>query len=346
MNQAMMKPAPCDQAGLNQISGVPIPGADHPAPCFASALFTCEQQVREIRNALETLLRAGEADDVIDRLDAAIDVLAELGHPMAGMCRAANLENVQIVGWSNLGPRIAQLDAEGPRITAIGINISCQGHGFIDESGEANPYLETAFYSDNAFGFSAASRTALLTGYADFGNEWQDGFVDIDETLSCSGLSELQAAVYRLESEFRRAPCENGADHDALFIGSAFLATRIHQAVREAVLNQGLPRALTVLVDSNESSPFFDAPVITAGEYRQFAPQIAPESQPADSAPVGFELPDEAPATPAKSPEPATQSGNSLRRSVMARSTETTPTPPPAAPEATPSLLGRLFRRK
>ena len=330
--------------------------------------------MRQVRDALEILLRDGEAEEVIARLEAALDALDEHGHPIAEVCRAVTLDSIDIIGWQRLTLRISELDACGPRITAIGINISCQGNGFIDEGGEANPYLETAFFSDNAFGFSAASRAALLTGYGEYGNEWQDAFVEIDETLSIAGLSELQTAVFKLESAFRHGLCDNGADHDALFIGSAWLATRIHQAVREAVISRRLPRPLTVLVGSNESSPFFDAPVITANEYREFAPQLEnPKSEPeaeaeaevqVDLAAGGFELDlsqrvskalvaPPVPLVTSQPAEPATLdadeaplAGNALRRSMLARSAGSDaalPVPPVAK---TASLLDRLFRRK
>src|SRR3546814_3744173 len=46
----------------------------------------------------------------------------------------------------------------------------------------------------------------------------------------------------------------------------SYIAVLVHLAVRDTALERGLPRRLAVLVGSNESYPFFDAPVIPATE--------------------------------------------------------------------------------
>jgi hypothetical protein len=243
-------------------------------PMFASTLFENEQQTDQILHLIEELLRDGEADLAADRLEFGLEALEDLGHPIVGFCHAVTVDHIELLGWESLQERLATLDSKGTPITAIGIDLSCHGDPAPDALGHFEPYLESNFYSDQAFPFSTANRAELLIGYGTSHNAWQGSFEDIDQSITTRGLDELHAAVSDLEHACRTGRNNNGLDHDAMLIGSAFLAVRLHQAVKARILADGLPRPLTVLVGSNESFPFFDAPVITRDEYAKLFPHL------------------------------------------------------------------------
>ena len=138
-------------------------------------------------------------------------------------------------------------------------------------------------------------------------------------------------------------------------LGASYIAVLVHLAVRETALRHGLPRPLAVLVGSNESYPFFDAPVIAASDAAVPAPP--PPSGPED---VYEEFPADRPglvelreltepdADPGQEPEawhlpppPDHVTGTELRRRLV---TEESIAELEAARK--PSLLQRLFRRK
>ncbi|MDE2596145.1 MAG: hypothetical protein KGL44_04620 [Sphingomonadales bacterium] len=234
---------------------------------FASALFESEQQVHEIRNALQTLLREGDADVAAERLFMAIEALAELGHPVADLCREATLDSMIVHGWDELAYEVARADSHGRTITAIGVDLSSAGDDTPGEDGTCEPCLETSFYSDHAFAFSTATRGEIVAGYSASSSEWAGAFETIDGTIRIEGLGELHAAALRLQAECRMGDNLDGADHDAMLVAAALIAVRVHQAMREMVLAYGLPRPMAMLVGSNESYPFFDAPVVATPEY-------------------------------------------------------------------------------
>ncbi len=236
-------------------------------PNFASALFENEQQVREILFTMEALLREGDADEAALRLELAIEALEELGHPIAGLCHETPLNRVDVKGWEALHQRVQELNQNGAPITAVGIDISVHGDAVVRADGAIEPFLETNFYSDAAFDFTNGTRVDLIEGYSGSASAWQGCFVEIDSIVSIAGLGRLNAELRRLEAECRTGEHTDALDHDALWVGSAFLAVRVHQAMRECIIEWGLPFPMTVLVGSNESYPFFDAPVITRDEF-------------------------------------------------------------------------------
>jgi len=345
-------------------------------PAFESALFASEAEIRQVGAALETLLREGEADEAAQRLEWALDALAELDHPIVPLCRALPVSAIIVEGWDQLAYRLAALDKPGKPVTAIGIDLSWPGHvGLIpDEEGRLDPHIETNFYSDAAFPFSTSGREELLAAYGTYGTPWQGGFEDIDSTIAFAGMEHVQGAAYGLDLRCRSNPVDETltpADHDAKFVGMTFVAVRIHQAVREMVLSHGLPRPLTVMVGSNESYPFFDAPVITADEYRMIRPDSAEEwpgaslaepdfaSESFDGELLAYKVEDQVggPEVEPEAMEAAEDSvdarlaelvsGAALRRGLRDRAAEA-----PAEEEASEQaasgggMLARLFRRR
>jgi hypothetical protein len=239
---------------------------------FASTLFADENDVRDFDLQIQKLLRDGRADEAAAIIEAALGELGDAGHPVVALCRSCPVEGIAIAGWEALAPRIAGLEAAGAPVTALGIDVSWPGHSGTEPDGEGylEPILETNFYTDGAFAFSPKNRAALLEGYGPHGAEWQGRMAEIDTLLSLRGLGEVYGAVFPLVEHVCATPEPEALEADAMRLGAAFVAVRVHQAVSRAIVRDGLPRAMAVIVGSNESYPFYDAPVVSADESSDF----------------------------------------------------------------------------
>lgn len=286
---------------------------------FASNLFRDEAELRQFCDDVQQDLRDGRAPDAAERVAFALGVLEEFGHPIVDLCRAYPAERIHVDGWDQIAARLDALDQPDKPITAIGIDLSCHGDVFADSDEAVAPYLETNFYSDGAFPFSTADRQTLCAGYEGSSARWQGIFEDIDGTIGISGIGRLSFAIDELERQHRILVSGDAVGSDAMVIAMAYRAVAVHQAVQSMVDAHGLPRPLTVIVGSNESYPFFDAPVITSGEYRDRSPVAVELAQPED---IEFEVPfaiePSMPVAPAyEMPEPASDghvSGTEIRR--------------------------------
>ena len=293
---------------------------------FTSALFADEAQIDQIRHALETLLRDGFAEDAADRLEEALLALGEMGHPIVPLCEAVAVNGIELHGWDQLAAGFTRLYRSEFPITAVGIDLS--NHAEVPAGEPAGePYVETNFYSDKAFPFSTASRADLVAAYNGGKSDWVGAFEDIDSTISTVGFAALNTALMDLQNRIHSGEAVDGADHDAWFIASAYQAVILHLAVRDKILRSGLPRPVAVLVGSNESFPFFDAPVVSTDEYRMVAPAVranspanedtaAPEEPASDEAPAHQE---EAliPATEVESEDPVEQAAAEADHAVL-----------------------------
>lgn len=266
---------------------------------FASNLFRDETEVRQFLSDVEMDLRAGRASDAAERLDFALGVVAEFGHPIAALCRAYPATRIQLHGWDSLAARLDSLDNPDMPITAIGIDLSAHGERTPDNDDAQAPYLQTNFYSDNAFAFSAADRSALCAAYDISASEWQGKFEDIDGTIQISGIGKLCFAIDALEQQHRTGGSDDPVGSDAMIIATAYRAVIVHQAVAATIAAKGLPRPLTVIVGSNESYPFFDAPVTSYGDYQQKSDAIEASLSPeVVSSQVAFESGENNPPLP------------------------------------------------
>ena len=308
---------------------------------FASTLFADDADVRDFEQQIEALMRAGQADEAAVIVAAALGELACEGQPLAALCLATRDEDITLAGWERLVERIAELDAAGRAISAIGIDLSWPGHVGLepDAAGRLEPYLETNYYSDTAFAFSTSTRQALLEGYGEGSGDWTGGFEDIDNLIELRGLGQVYGAVAPLVERLRDTSSDDPLEADAMRLGAVFVAVQVHQAVRRVIATHGLPRALAVIVGSNESYPFFDAPVMSADESAEFVRSPAPvEASPADSAHETL-----APLPPQ---EPQHPSGASLRQRFHAGQPANDEAEASAASAGAPrGMLRRLLRR-
>lgn len=326
---------------------------------FASTLFADGNDVRDFDMQIQNLLRIGRADEAAAILETALGELGASGHPVAQLCVACPVAAVKIIGWDALAARIAELDTADAPITGLGIGISAPGHSGPgpDASASPEPHLETSFYHDGAFPFATADRAALIEGYGPHGAEWLRGLADIDDLLGVQGLGALYGVVRPLVETIDSTSEPDPLDADAMRLGAAFIAVRLHQAVARASRLHGLPRPLAVIVGSSESYPFYDAPVFTTAEAQDFAPVVL------ETEPIEAVLPvEEGPSQPetGRDDEPHTDqptdhvatddhrvvqiSGASLRQRLGQRQVEEDAVQQPVA-AADGGLLRRLFAR-
>jgi hypothetical protein len=253
-------------------------------PQFASALFENAQQTDEILDAIEDHLRHGETDLAADLVAMALDALEDQGHPIAGFCHAVPVSSVELLGWEAIAERLWSQAQAGCEVSAISIDLSRTEEPEPDQFGHFEPLVETRYYSDASFQFSSASRATLNSAYSDQGSAWLGRFDHSDTTITIRGMDELNAAIEQLHSECADNDNADSLDHDAFLIGSAFLAVRLHQAVKAKIIADGLPRRMAVLVGSEGVFPHFEAVVFTRDECPKVVPQL--EAVPAVEAPV------------------------------------------------------------
>lgn len=225
----------------------------------------------QFRHAIESILRAGDADQAASLLKAELGYMCGEGQPLPARFRFIAAPELEVTGWERLIERIGELDSPGDPITAIGIDVCGMQAGF---GGAPTLAFETTYYTDQAWGFSHADRDGLCAGYNGTTNAWQGAFEDLDDTLRVAGLDDLNAVIAALEHH-----CRSGAatteEQRAFVVGASYLAVLIHQAVRDKVASEGLPRAMAVLVGSNEAYPWFEAPAATARDGFVSAPAPA-----------------------------------------------------------------------
>lgn len=311
----------------------------------------------EFRQAIETLLREGNAAHAAKWLKSRLEPVCGEGLPLPIRFLTVTPADVTVTGWRDVARRVERLDAPGSPITAISIDISDPGHLGLgpDPSGLMAPHIETHFYTDESWPFSHCDRAGLLVGYEGASSRWAGHFAEVDDTIGIEGIEDLYGAVLLLEQICRRGGTASDVQHRAYMLGASYIAVLVHLAVRDMAMEQGLPRRLALFVGSNESYPFFDAPVVAGPEAVVCEPPVVPESNP-ESEPEreqdchGLpELPE--PAQPAADPgqEPEAWSppqenhisGTELRRRFV---TEQGIAELEGAKK--PSLVQRLLRRK
>lgn len=221
------------------------------------------------RRSIEIMLRNGRADEAVTRLKALIPECAGEGKTLPARLLEIGPQDIHLAGWDKLAGKITEYSRPSIPITAIGIGIGDPEDLGLepDALGNLKPPLATSFYSDATFPFSETDRADLLEGYTAFGCEWQGDHDRIDDTLSIEGIDDLYGAIVRLEN----AVAASGKPDPDLIrsgaIGACYLGVMVWQAARRAVIEQGLPRPLAILLVNSDAYPFFDAPVMTCDEY-------------------------------------------------------------------------------
>ena len=296
---------------------------------FASTLFADDGDRRDFERQVESLMRHGRVGEAAAIVEAALGELAKTEHRIAPLCLGCAVEDIELVGWDRLAERIAGISDANGAITGLGIDLSWPGHVSVETDAPAlfEPMLETNYYSDAAFAFSTSGSDDLLGGYKTYGCEWAGSFEEIDSLLELRGLAAIYGAVAPLVERIRSKGGNDPVEADAMRLGALFVAVRVHQVVLRAISAQGLPQPMTVLVGSNESYPFLDAPVVSFADSAGYV--IGPENASArhaddDQATTGDTLPS----------EPIHPSGVQLRQRFASQE--------PANDEAEVTSFGRL----
>lgn len=233
----------------------------------------------EFLRSIEGLLRKGDADEAARQLKSQLSAFAGEGKILPARMLEIAPQDIVIAGWDDLAGKLAQYDRPEHPISAIGIDLANPDERGLRpvEQGHLAPPVETSFYSDDAYPFSACDLESLLDGYSAYGTEWQGSADQEDTTISVEGLDDLYGAVIQLQAEDSSGLPATPEELEAFAIGSCYIAVLVHLAVRETITAKGLPRPLAIFVGNNESFPFFDAPVIAAcnEDGEPFCPKIA-----------------------------------------------------------------------
>jgi len=217
----------------------------------------------DFRHEVEDLLRLDQGDEALARLRVLLEPYAGGGMFLPARFLDVTAADVRFTGLDKLEARLSGYDRPGYPISAIGVVLAdarvLGGPG--PKHGRLAPFIKTYYFSDDAYPFTEASRDDLLDGYSREGFGWQADYQATDATLRITGIDDLHGAIIELEDKLldRAEPPEEAVRAGS--IGACYLAALIHQALREAVRKQGLPRPLCVLAACDGVYPFFDAPV-------------------------------------------------------------------------------------
>ena len=222
----------------------------------------------KFRLSIENMLRHGKADDAARKLRGLIAPYAGDGAILPARFLTVTSADISLAGWEELGKRIAGYDRPNNRISAFSIAVTDPEaeNAPAAEPGVSVPRIETNYFSDDAYPFSEADRGDLLDGYSLYGCEWQGDFEKTDSTLSVKGVDDLYGFISRLEARLMDSKTPNLEEIRAGSLGACYLAVLLHQAVRDKIAKDGLPRALCVMAGNDGVYPFFDAPVISSEE--------------------------------------------------------------------------------
>jgi hypothetical protein len=177
-------------------------------------------------------------------------LLAERPSPLAEICFALPAETVELDGWAQLAVRVEEISANGETVTAVGVDLTSHSDA-VDASGWRVQKLETNYYTDAAFPFSSSSRDEILAGSGPEGSEWQGHFAEIDAAVSITGLNRLNDALAEASAR--------GATGPSVALAEWFRHLRFHQAASRGLERHGTPRAIPLLVGSNEIGPWVEA---------------------------------------------------------------------------------------
>ena len=237
---------------------------------FASNLFGNEDELYDFLGDVEALLRRGQPDVAAGLLEAQLGDLADEGSELAKLCLKVPVSAVRITGWEQLGPQLEKLDRPNKPITAVSIDISAPFEMPVLQEKHGNfyePDLDTVYYSDSLFRFSRTDRETMLDAYTNKGGPWHGHFENVDSLIGVRGLGGIYGEVLIAQKRCKGDDHEDAMDHDATALASAFVAVRLHQAIKATAEGRGMPRPITLMVGNNESFPFYDAAAVTRLEY-------------------------------------------------------------------------------
>lgn len=198
------------------------------------------------------VLRAGD----FGGLDAFLtEELAAHPHPLTDQCRAIGPDDMAVIGWDAVFAdylREVRRDAAKPAISAVGVNLTMHA----DPDGD-DWELETSFYDDGAFAFSARDIAAVNAAAANGSTPWQGSFRNLSHALSLRGAGRLYTALSKASETEQRGHGEPASlGFTALRLGWLFLNLRFHQALVRAIVDVGMPEPMVVLGGTRDIEPY------------------------------------------------------------------------------------------
>jgi len=217
----------------------------------------------DFRHSIEDMLRSGEVDAAAKKLRSLLEPYTGEGGILPSRFLSVCSDDVVLAGWDSLEEKLAEHDRLDHPITALGIAVADprEAGRRPDADGRLSPCIETSFFSDNAYPFSEATREDLLDGYSRQGSQWQGDYEACDTVLGLEGIDDLFGAVAQLEARLMDSDEPAPEEIQAGSLGACYLAVIVHQAVRDAICSNGLPRSMCVMAGCNGIYPYFDAPV-------------------------------------------------------------------------------------
>ena len=213
-------------------------------------------QFRDEDAAHAALLQAGAIEDLETRLRDGFKALPE-GDTICRIALALRPEHVVVSGWEAMNTQIAALSRQSP-ITAVGVDLSCHGDGE-DANGWRIQTLETSYYADTrSFAFSTATPEAVREACDESTSPWSGDFVDIDEALTVTGVSELYHTLVHREAELSH-PVDADTER-AIFLGGWLRHLRVHQALARGLAEHGLARPIPLIVGAHDLTPYVTVP--------------------------------------------------------------------------------------
>jgi hypothetical protein len=218
----------------------------------------------EFRRSIEGRLRRSQVDEAFERLRGLIAPYAGPGRILPERFLTVTAAELSLFGWDQLSESLRRHDRPGRPITALQIAFGWPGEDVPqpDAEGHLHPLIETSYYTDDAFPFSASARDDLLDGYSYYGCSWADDCQASDNVLSLTGIDDLHGALAQLEARLLKSEAPDEDEIRAGSIGACLLSVLLFQTVEERITRDGLPRPLCVMAGSNGVYPYFDAPVV------------------------------------------------------------------------------------
>lgn len=239
----------------------------------------------EFRRSIEMRLRHDLAGSALERLRGLIAPYAQPGGILPERFLTVSATDLNLYGWDGIADALRRHDRPGRPVTAIAISYGWPGEEppVPDTEGRLNPLVETAYFTDDAFPFSASGREDLLDGYSFHGCTWADDCEATENTVSLGGIDDLHGALALLEARLLASEDPDPDEIRAGSLGACILSVLLFQAVGDRIKRDGLPRPLCVMAGSNGVYPYFDAPVVGIPEDVRKAAEAAEEDEVVDT---------------------------------------------------------------
>lgn len=193
-------------------------------------------------------------------LDAAegilITDLASLGTDFAVQCAGLKREHVVLAGWIELIDAMSMF--EGEPITGMTIGMANDPDLTFEKGMLHAPYLLLGLYTDEAYGWSYASREQILEQCNSECPEWAGREEDIEIYLEVEGLDAINTALIHHKHRFFLRdgdPDKAPAGYVEYVLASWLRALRFHQAIAAEVAEHGLPGSIPVVSGTVDMRP-------------------------------------------------------------------------------------------